>query len=305
MSDGSRMPGPLLTVLKRLVRPLDGKTWVATGTLAFCLVLGLTTYHLWRQHSDRILALPRYRLKPEMMKVTPQPEYIRSNVADSAVAHGRLHDANLLEAEISLQVKQAFGVQPWVKRVLRVNKKFPSTVEVDLEYRRPVAMVVTPPGMFPPHNYEGLVPVDEEGFLLPVELTDEEGQNYPRIAGIDSSPAGPPGNPWGDPRVVEAVRIVLLLEDVWHKLGLYQIKVPPRSAVTEEPDVRQDYELITRSGRRHAWGPAPGKERPGEPTAQEQARGLKIFAEQHGSLDSWNQLPDARVSELVKPQHLR
>jgi hypothetical protein len=305
MGKASSAGGPLLTLLRRLVRPLDGKTWVATGTFAFCAIVGLVTYHLWRHHSDEIMALPRYRLNPDKMKVTPQPNYIRSNVIDSAVAHGRLHDANLLEPEIVLQIKQAFGVQPWVRRVLRVNKKYPSTVEVDLEYRRPVAMVITPPGMFPPYNYEGLVPVDEEGHLLPDELTAEEAQAYPRITGVDSSPSGPPGSPWGDPRLTEAVQIVLLLEESWIKLGLHKVAVPPRPSLTDEPLVDRDYELITRNGRRHAWGPAPGKERPGQPTAQEQARGLKIFAEQHGSLDNWEKLPEARVSELVQPRNLR
>ena len=81
-----------------------------------------------------------------------------------------------------------------------------------MEYRRPVAMVEVPAGMFPGYDYEGLLPVDDEGHLLPVEMDEQEATGFPKIAGVDTSPAGPPGSPWGDPRVAQAAQIVTLLE---------------------------------------------------------------------------------------------
>ncbi len=264
----------------------------------------MMAYHLWRIHGDRILGHPEYRLKTDLMRVTPQPEWIRSDVKQSAVTHGRLHEANMLDRELVLQVKQAFGVQPWVKRVLRVNKQYPSTVEIELEYRRPVALVEVPAGTFPPYNYEGLVPVDDEGYLLPVELTAEESHGFPKIAGVDSSPSGPPGSPWGDPRVVEAVQIVSLLQEAWEKLELYKIEVPPMPS-SAELEATSDYVLITRQRRRFQWGPAPGKEARGQATAREKADGLKAFAEQRGPLDVWDE-PDApNVSELLQKERLK
>ena len=103
-----------------------------------------------------------------------------------------------------LQVKQAFGVQPWIKRVKFVNKRFPATVEVEVEYRRPIAMVEVPAGMFEDFDEPGLLPVDVDGCLLPVELTEQEAAIYPWISGINTSPSGPPGNPWGDERVTKS-----------------------------------------------------------------------------------------------------
>jgi hypothetical protein len=204
-----------------------------------------------------------------------------------------------LDRELVLQVKQAFGVQPWVRRVMLVNKRFPSSVEVELEYRRPLAMVEVPAGTFPTCDYEGLLPVDDEGYLLPVEIGEQEAQQFPKIGGIDSSPVGPPGNAWGDPRVVEASEIVGLLEGIWQSLALHKVQVPPRRTPLDAP-AADGYVLITRGGRHYTWGSAPGKEGPGEARADEKAAGLKAFVERHGSLDAWEDQQTNHVSQLMK-----
>lgn len=299
----ARQDNPLIkALLGRLIRPLQGKAWWTAASFVFLSVLGVTTHTLWQRYGQQVTNQPQYRLKTDRLKVTPQPAWIRTNVTESAIAHGQLHDANLLDQALTLQVAQAFGVQPWVRRVKRVNKQHPSTVEVDLEYRRPIAMVVTPPGMFPPHNYEGVVPIDEEGYLLPTEVIDEKTQEdarrYPKIAGVDTSPAGPPGNPWGDTRVADAAKIIYLLEKLWKPLDLYQIEVPPQSRGLDT-DIPLDYILITRKGRRHNWQSAPGKERRGEPTAREKLDFLRQVVEQYGALDNWQQTDEARITDLM------
>jgi hypothetical protein len=284
--------------LYRLIQPLQGRAWWLAATVTFCTVLGVATYHLWLRHGDQILTQPRYRLNPERLKVTPQPDWVRTDIVDSAVTLGRLHHASLLDKELVLRVKQAFGVQPWVKRVTCVNKRFPSTVEVELEYRRPLAMVVVPAGLIPPHNYDGVLPVDEDGYLLPVEMTKEEGALFPRITGVDASPTGPPGNPWGDMRVAAAARIVVLVEDLWQRLDLHEIEVPPRDAEIDTAPSEQ-FVLVTRAGSRWTWGSAPGHEARGEHTASQKVAALREVAEQFGSLDAWLKTDNPRLSDLL------
>jgi hypothetical protein len=304
MRPAQQFRGLIVALLAKLFRPLEGSAWLTTAGIAFFLVIGLTSYHLWHQFGDRVLAQPQYRLTPEKLLVTPQPKWIHSDVKQSAITAGRLHEANLLDKELVLQVKQAFGVQPWVKRVLLVNKRYPASVEIELEYRRPVAMVEVPAGTFPAYNYEGLLPVDDEGYLLPVEIGEQEAQQFPKIGGIDSSPAGPPGNPWGDTRVAEATLIVMLLEDVWHPLELYKIEVPPRRTPLDGP-AQEDFVLVTRGGRQYTWGSAPGRERPGEEKARDKAAGLKAFLEQHGPLDRWEDQQATSVSDLLDHRRSR
>ena len=303
MTPAQRLRGLIMSLFSRLFRPLDGNAWLVTASVGFCTIAGLASYHLWQQHGDRILAQPQYRLNPSKLEVTEQPTWIHSDVKQNALTAGQLHEANLLDKELVLQVKQAFGVQPWVKRVLRVNKRYPSTVEVDLEYRRPVAMVEVPAGMFPGYDYEGLLPVDEEGYLLPVEISEQEAQQFPKIGGIDASPAGPPGSPWGDPRIAAAAQIVRLLEDVWDPLELYKIDIPGRQPAVED-SLGDDFILVTRKRRHYTWGSAPGQEHSGEDRAEQKAMGLKNFLEKHGSLDAWEDTQTTRISELIDRRQL-
>ncbi len=292
------------TLFRYLFRPLEGNAWVLAITIVTCSILGISSYHLWKRYGDTIIGHPRYRLDPEHLVVTPQPSWIRTDVTASAVTYGQLRDANLLDKELVLQVKQAFGVQPWIRRVRRVNKQYPSTVEVDVEYRRPLAMVEVPANMFPGYDYEGLVPIDAEGFLLPVEMEEQEAGAFPKVSGVDTAPAGPPGSPWGDTRVAQAARIVALLEEIWKPLDLYRVSVPVRRSAVASPDP-DVYVLITRQGRRFSWGSAPGKELRGEDTAAEKVAGLKKYLQDHGSLDligteqqtSLQELPSLRYAE--------
>ncbi len=311
MSAVQRLFAECKKLLAHLFRPLEGNAWLLGSTLTICAVLGVSSYHLWHRYGDTVVTHPRYRLNPEHMVVTPQPPWIRSDVTANAVTHGQLRDANLLDRELVLQVKQAFSMQPWVKRVRRVNKQYPSTVEVVVEYRRPLAMVEVPAGMFPGYDYEGLLPVDEEGFLLPVEIEEQEATQFPKIAGVDTSPAGPPGSPWGDTRVAQAAQIVNLLKEIWEPLELRRVIVPPRRSSVDSPE-EDPFLLITKQGRQFAWGSAPGEERRGENPAAVKVTGLKKYAQQHGSLDQvgadeqaqWMALPVTRYADRIRPDRL-
>ncbi|MCP4190255.1 MAG: hypothetical protein GY768_06485 [Planctomycetaceae bacterium] len=287
-------------IIGRLFRPLEGKAWFVAATLLGCTVLGIGSYHLWNQYGDTILHQSPYLLDPSKLSVNEQPEWIRSDVKKNAIAFGQLENASLLDQKLVLQVKQAFGVQPWVKRVNFVNKQFPSTVEVQVEYRRPIAMVEVPAGMFEDFDEPGLLPIDVDGCLLPVELTEQEAAIYPWISGINTSPAGPPGNPWGDDRVVKAASIIALLEDIWEPLKLHRIEVPtsesPADATAQLP---KRFMLITRNRRQFDWGSAPGEEKRGEDTAADKAARLKKILEADKDLDSLELGETADLSEII------
>ena len=287
-------------LIGRLFRPLEGKAWFIAATLVGCAVLGVGSFHLWDRYSEEILGQNRYRLDPSKMRVNEQPDWIRSDVKQNAISFGRLENANLLDQELVLQVKQAFGVQPWIKRVKFVNKQFPSTVEVEVEYRGPIAMVEVPAGMFEDFDEPGLLPVDIDGCLLPVELTEQEAAMYPWISGINTSPAGPPGNPWGDERVLKAAKIVALLEDIWTPLKLHRIEVPPNEASADPTSATTErFMLITRKRRQFDWGSARGEEKRGEDAAADKATRLRQILETNQDLDSLELGDTADLSEII------
>jgi hypothetical protein len=145
-----------------------------------------------------------------------------------------------------------------VERVVRVTKFFPARVQVELDYRRPVAMVEVE---F--QGQAGLLPVDRFGVLLPPkDFTAGDAKSLPRIRMDKTFPAGSVGSPWGDERVSGACRIAELLVDSWSNSPLFCIVALPLAPGATSAEAR--YELATRGERRLVWGRAPGKELAGE-----------------------------------------
>ena len=67
----------------------------------------------------------------------------------------------MLDRMLAVKVARAFELNPWVARVKWVRKSYPGQVEVELEYRRPVAMVEVYTD-----DEMGLFPIDSHAVLL-------------------------------------------------------------------------------------------------------------------------------------------
>ena len=130
---------------------------------------------------------PRYRVTADDVEITPLPPWIHSDVRGEAIRGITLRGSmSVMDDKLTQRIADAFGLHPWVAKVVGVRKFHPSRVKVDLEYRRPVLMVEVPvPGGV------GLLPVDVQGAWLPSgDFSPIEANGYPRLAGITSSPVG-------------------------------------------------------------------------------------------------------------------
>jgi hypothetical protein len=254
---------------------------VTIGVFLICALLG-GIYFGWQRWGERIADQPEYVVLPENIDITPPPPWIRSDVKLEALRAGDLTELSLLDRELTIKIARAFGMHNWVQDVVRVSKHHPARVEVQLEYRRPVAMVEVVV-----NNQPGLLPIDVQGILLPPgDFSAEQARDYLRISVPDATPAGPVGTPWGAPRIHGAARIAAVLQDHWKKLGLYRIVQMPTEAASGRPR----YLLATRHGAQIVWGPAP------EPDDEAEARSamakvahLLAFVEANGPLDTAGQ----------------
>jgi len=238
---------------------------------------------LWWRYGDEVVSShpQRYRVELENVLVTDPPAWVKADVRSEVFHDAGWHEQplSILENDLTVRVAQAFEQHTWVAKVSRVRKQSPATVKVELQYRRPVAMVEV--------DYQGrggLLPVDAEGVLLPPEdFTPEEAVDFPRITVDYSGPSGSIGTSWGDDRVAGAAKIAAVLIEPWQDWGLYRI-VAQR---TGEPSSRSppSYELHTRDRTRVLWGSAPGDEAMGEATAEQKVVRLARYVEEHGPLD--------------------
>jgi hypothetical protein len=226
----------------------------------------------------------RFRLAASQIEITPPPRWVPAELAAQALERAELPASmSLLDERLVATLHAAFSRHPWVERVVQVRKTPASRVIVDLEYRRPAAVLRVPGGLYA---------VDRDGTLLPPEdFSAADTRRLPEITGISSVPQGPAGSHWGDMSVVAAARLAdaLLTADergltFWEKWNLATIVVPPRTTAEIEPDVLA-FELRTGGGSRILWGRPPGSRHPGELTVEQKIGRLEKYLADFGSFD--------------------
>ncbi len=207
-----------------------------------------------------------------------------SPAANNPVAASLDRPLSITDDDLAERIANAFKLHPWIAEVCQVRKYHPARIKVDLVYYRPVLMVQVP---------GGLLPVDISGVLLPsTDFSPLEAGRYPRLVGIDTVPVGPPGERWGDVRVVGAAAIAASFGTAWQRLGLERIV--PAAMVSVGRQREETYDLFTTSGTRVVWGRAPTTDMPGEVPAEEKVARLVKYAAERGSLDA----TDGRPQEL-------
>jgi len=103
---------------------------------------------------------------------------------------------NVLDDDLSAQVKQVFARHPWVEKVDDVNVARPRSIAVSLVFRVPVLAVKV--------NWDDeLRAVDGAGVLLP---RNAPTRGLPVYEGTPRRPRGPPGTRWGDPDLESEAR---------------------------------------------------------------------------------------------------
>jgi hypothetical protein len=275
--------------------------WTA---LLLVAALGIAAHLAWRQFTPTIARHPQYQIAADHIRISPLPLWIHSDIRSEILRDsGLVGTLSVLDDGDKLQqrVRDAFGFHPWVAAVRQITLSLPASIDVDLEYRRPVAAV-----QVAANQTTNCSPIDVFGFRLPdADFSDVERRYLPRIVGASGQPLV--GKPWTDERVLQSARLAAGLGDVWSKLRLIEI-IP-----SVEPRVRGDirfytFELTTSGGTRIRWGAAPGHEMDAGESPFELKRSRLIdYATKNGKLDSIEgpELVDVRSDLVVVPRTAR
>jgi hypothetical protein len=264
-----------------------GSTRLIVGAVVIALATAACV-GVWRHVRGHVLSGSQYQVQQADIVITPPPKWIRGATASQQPADRIKSEAlrdlarggglSLLDADLTVRVAGAFLDHPWVARVDRVSKRYPSGLEVSLAYRAPVAMVEVDDGT-------AVFPVDEQGVVLPTsDFSPEEVHRYPRIAEIYTRPSGAVGTRWGDAAVHGGAQIAAAMGRDWQRLDL--ARIVPVERKPAKMGVEYTYAIVTHSGSTVYWGRAPGTDLPGEMPAARKIMQLKRYAEQNaGKLD--------------------
>jgi hypothetical protein len=198
-------------------------------------------------------------------------------------------------------MKDAFELHPWVAAVERITRRLPSSLVVELKYRRPIAAVESsdPSGVM-------FLPIDDHAVRLPEgDLTETERRYLPRVSGITGRPRI--GDVWDDPRVIGAARLAAQLADVWQQLRLVEIFADAANSTHDDKPL-YTFEIVTTGNTRIIWGATPGQESSaGESPFNQKRQRLLDYAAQHGKLESIDgpAVLDIRSDVVVTPRTAR
>jgi hypothetical protein len=221
-----------------------------------------------------------YQLQTAEIRVNEIPQWVPKDLVTQVVNQSRLGaQRSVLEEGLTKEIAIAFQKHPWVEKVVQVAKHVPARIDVELIFRRPVAMVEVP---------TGLLPVDGSGVLLPpTEFTPEDARRYPLISQPKTSPRGAVGTNWGDPQVVAAAKLAAVLLPHWKDFNLTSIVIPAGLDL-RAPLEELVFELQTKGGSRIVWGRAPGVVYPLELSPHQKIGRLEECLTRFGGFD----LPD-------------
>ena len=237
-------------------------------------------YALWDSIGGKVLTNKLYYVDPQDIQITPPPRWIHSDVKQEVLENRGLNEPLwIFDEDLTKRIADEFLLHPWVAKVVRVSKHHPAAIEVELIYRKPVAMIDR-------GDESRLLAVDVDGVVLPrKDFSEVETLRYPRVAAIRSMPQGPVGEVWRDPHVLDGVKIGEALLDHWKQLRLGRI-VPVEDNDQRSGRRKRIYALITRRGKRIVWGHVPGAETLGELNAEEKVAKLLRYVQKHRSLDA-------------------
>ncbi len=122
-----------------------------------------------------------YRLPTSEINIRRIPHWVPHDLLDQVIETGGLpQEVSMLDANLTHDVAAAFALHPWVEEVVSVRKTHPARIDVELEFRKPVAMVQVANGMYA---------VDAHGTLLPpTDFSVADTKKFPVIQNVKSTP---------------------------------------------------------------------------------------------------------------------
>ena len=256
----------------------DLVTWFFRPAMLFRMALVAGVCALWPYAAQRLPSLGKrseYKLAFSQVQITPRPDRpVPVDLLDQVERLAEMcKELSILDENLTSELANAFAKHPWVSKVVRVQKSFPAAVVVELQYRRPVAMVQVPGGR---------IAVDADAVVLPTQdFSKADIERYPQIINISSKPTSKPGTVWNDPALIAAAKLANLLGDKWTALKLDAISIPKITSSSVTADAIT-LELKAKGGSKILWGRMPGSDHPGELDASQKIRRLENYLTEFG-----------------------
>ena len=242
------MPFRLAILLHPRIRPVVA--------MVLCLALAIASiFWIARSTRQELRNWERYIMPFADIDCPPPPGGARADFLNEVqYLSGTPDQVHLLDDDLAESLAAAFAAHPLVAKVEQVQIRPPKQVLVRLIFRQAVLAVRVEPA---PADHPEAYYVDEQAILLPgkpIAVTSAGALSSPPLLKVTAPPALPAGQPWTDAKVLAAARTAAFFRR--RDIPVLEISGP-----------RENLVVLLAGGIRILWGPEPGAESAGQPSA--------------------------------------
>lgn len=261
------------------IHPLTDRIFQPVRLAKIACLVGLSVMLPYLvQRLPNLNSRPEYRLDAKNISIVPEPKSpVPVDLVEQIRRQNQLpRDMSILNPKLCKTIAVAFSRHPWIARVNSVRQLYPASVIIDVEFRKPVAMVQVKGGR---------IPIDSSGFVLPSEdFKVDDVARYPLIRMEGGGNLTRDRGRVTEPGLSGAAQVAELLADKWSKLELDAIEIPKHQESTRNSnDVV--LHLHSKTGSTIIWGRAPGTDHPGELTASQKVARMEKYVAEFGGFD--------------------
>lgn len=266
-----------------------------------------STIACWNRYQRYILPEEQFRLTDSNLQITPQPTWSPLNLQDVVLgdeATRKSTPRSVMDLDLIPHTVRSLESIGWIEKIESIRKT-KSGLDIDLQYRNPVAMVEISATTVP--NYTAAKPmhlhVDRNGVLMGGNLSDQPGEYLVVSVGQPMyTDQLMKWSPWMDPRIQGASKIAEVVKDDWKAMGFFRVMTFRKPSTGS--DARIPFQLWTEFGKQFGvhvvWGNPPGEELTNEASAREKLEALRLYVNEFGPFDKMSdRTVDVRSGKVV------
>jgi len=253
---GSRLPKPVRGHMKEILLRL-----VIFGSLP------VICYFLLMEMRKAVVRMGQFQICSKNIRLEKAPQWAGAPVKDAILSCKLPGRFSILEEGISEKIVRAFEANPWIEKVVAVEKRFPNTVRLKLKLRRPMAFISSAGKYYL---------LDEKGVRLPGVYSEEarRSSGLPLIASIKRS-VPEIGKVADNEAMIAGCGVAKVINDEKRRL---RTQIDVIDVMNFGGRLRRggaEITLVTADGARIKWGRSPGEFHPGELSAEKKIENLK------------------------------
>ena len=249
---------------------------------ASCLVIGGVMF-LWKNNQSSIVDVNDYLLTASKIEMPQPPPWV--DLDPRELIMGDHETVSILNPDLVSKTAKEVNQMPFVDRIHSIQKS-KSGVQIDLAYRRPVAIVLidsdTMPGVIK-NSAKIKLAIDRNGIVMPKPLSDTP--NLPLISvpyPVERQTQLNTWSDWPDKRVRDAAKISQHFTG--SKKDIYRVVTFQQPGQQKQEQPFELWSWMGADGIRIIWGVEPDSQGGKEATVQQKLTAINGLIARYGQL---------------------